>query len=229
MKILFLIPARGGSKGLPKKNVKILNGKSLINHSVDFARNFTDDSNICVSTDSEEIIKCVEQNNLKVCFKRPVELASDLASTLEVIKHAINYYESKGKSYELLVLLQPTTPFRKIQDLKNMFNEWEEDLDLLVSVKESHDSPYFNLFEESQKGYLSKSKQSNISRRQDSPKVYAFNGSLYIYNINSIKLKSVNSFEKIKKYVMTDPLYSIDIDNYFDWLVAETIINNKLL
>ena len=228
MKVLYLIPARGGSKGLPKKNIKILDGKPLINHAVDFARNFTDDANICISTDCDEIIKCVEKNNLKVNFKRPSELASDSASTIEVIKHAISYYESKGKSFDLLVLLQPTTPFRKIKDLTNMLNEWEDKLDLLVSVRESHDSPYFNLFEENYEGYLSKSKDLNITRRQDAPKVFAFNGSIYIYNINSINSKAVSNFDKIKKYVMTDPIYSIDIDTPFDWMLCETIVNNKL-
>ena len=228
MKVLYLIHARGGSKGLPKKNIKILDGKPLINHAVDFARNFTDDLNICISTDCDEIIKCVEKNNLKVHFKRPSELASDSTSTIEVIKHAIRYYESRGRVFDLLVLLQPTTPFRKVKDLTNMFNRWDDKLDLLVSVRESHDSPYFNLFEESYEGYLSKSKDINITRRQDAPKVFAFNGSIYIYNINSINSKTVSSFDKIKKYVMTDPIYSIDIDTPFDWMLCETIVNNKL-
>ena len=220
MKILFLIPARGGSKGLPGKNIKELNKKALINHSVDFARNFSDDSNICVSTDSAEIIKCVENNNLKVHFKRPTQLASDTASTMEVINHAINYYKSKGKLYDVLILLQPTTPFRRIDDLTNMINLWNNKLDLLVSVKESHDSPYFNMFEENRKGFLEKSKKSEITRRQDAPKVYAFNGSIYIYNVNSIKK---NQIIRIKKYVMNNPIYSIDIDTEFDFTVAETL------
>ena len=220
MKILFLIPARGGSKGLPGKNIKELNKKALINHSVDFARNFTDDSDICVSTDSAEIIKCVENNNLKVHFKRPTQLASDTASTMEVINHAINYYKSKGKLYDVLILLQPTTPFRRIDDLTNMINLWNNKLDLLVSVKESHDSPYFNMFEENRKGFLEKSKKSEITRRQDAPKVYAFNGSIYIYNVNSIKK---NQIIRIKKYVMNNPIYSIDIDTEFDFTVAETL------
>lgn len=219
MKILFLIPARGGSKGLPGKNIKKLNKKALINHSVDFARNFSDDSNICVSTDSAEIIKCVENNNLKVHFKRPTQLASDTASTMEVINHAINYYISKGKLYDVLILLQPTTPFRRIDDLTNMINLWNNKLDLLVSVKESHDSPYFNMFEENRKGFLEKSKKSEITRRQDAPKVYAFNGSIYIYNINSIKK---NQITRIKKYVMNNPIFSIDIDTEFDFTLAET-------
>ena len=219
MKILFIIPARGRSKGLPGKNIKKLNKKALINHSVDFARNFSDDSNICVSTDSAEIIKCVENNNLKVHFKRPTQLASDTASTMEVINHAINYYISKGKLYDVLILLQPTTPFRRIDDLTNMINLWNNKLDLLVSVKESHDSPYFNMFEENRKGFLEKSKKSEITRRQDAPKVYAFNGSIYIYNINSIKK---NQITRIKKYVMNNPIFSIDIDTEFDFTLAET-------
>ena len=128
--------------------------------------------------------------------------------------------------FDLLVLLQPTTPFRKKEDLKNMLEQWDKNCDLMVSVKESHDSPYFNLFEENSTNYLIKSKESKSIRRQDAPKVYAFNGSLYIYNVKSLKNKSVN---KIKKYIMNDPLYSIDIDNHLDWLVAETVINNKLI
>ena len=223
MKILYLIPARGGSKGFPGKNIKELNGKALINHSIDFARKFTDDSNICVSTDSTEIIKCVETNNLKVHFKRPAELATDTASTIEVINHALDYYKSKGKLYDVLILLQPTTPFRRIDDLTNMINLWNNKIDMLVSVKESHDSPYFNLFEENSNGYLIKSKDSAATRRQDSPKVFSINGSIYVYNINSINSKSINNFTKIKKYIMNDPVLSIDIDTEFDFIIAQTL------
>ncbi|MFK8060270.1 MAG: acylneuraminate cytidylyltransferase family protein [Polaribacter sp.] len=229
MEILYLIPARGGSKGLPGKNIKKLGGKALINHAIDFARNFTSDNNICLSTDSSEIIECALDNNYKIPFIRPSILSTDTASSNEVVLHAINYYQSLGKSFDLLVLLQPTTPFRKKEDLKNMLNQWDENLDLMVSVKEPHDSPYFSLFEENSDKYLEKSKKSDYTRRQDTPKVYAFNGSLYLYNIESLKNKPVSKFKKIKKYVMKDPLYSIDIDNHFDWLVAETVINNKLI
>ena len=225
MKILYLIPARGGSKGLPGKNIKILGSKPLINYSIDFARNFTSDSNICVSSDDEDIIKCVNDNNLKIEFKRPDSLSTDTATTNEVIIDAINYYESTGRYYDLVVLLQPTSPFRKIKDFKNMLNNWTKDLDLLVSVKESHDSPYFNIFEENSDGFLKKSKDIGITRRQDAPKVYAFNGSIYIYNVNSIKS---NQIKKIKKYIMQDLITSIDIDTSFDFMLCETVINNNL-
>ena len=229
MKILYLIPARGGSKELPGKNIKKLDGKYLINHAIDFARNFTTDENICMSTDSDQIIESALENNYKVPFVRPNILSTDTASTNDVMLHTINYYESKGFFFFFLLLLQPTTPYRKKEDLKNMLNQWDENLDMMVSVKEPHDSPYFSIFEENTYNYLEKSKKSNITRRQDSPKIYAFNGSLYVYNIKSLKKKKVSEFKKIKKYLMKDPIYSIDIDNHFDWLVAETVINNKLI
>ncbi len=227
MKVLYLIPARGGSKGVPKKNIKLLNGKPLIHYSIEFARQFTSDENICVSSDDQEIINCVEEEcQLKVQFKRPDEIATDSASSIQVLSHAINYYESKGEDFDLVVLLQPTSPFRKVDDLKNMLDNWDQDIDLFASVKEPHDSPYFNIFEENSHGYLIKSKELNITRRQDAPKVFAMNGSLYIYNVKSIKSNQIN---QIKKYIMENSIYSIDIDTLFDWMLCETVVNNKLL
>lgn len=226
MKILYIIPARGGSKGLPNKNIKILNGKPLIHYSIDFARQFTNDENICVSTDDDDIIRCVEESNLNIHFKRPDKLASDSASSRDVIIHAINYYESIGKYFDLVVLLQPTSPFRKVDDLKKMLDIWNQNIDLLVSVKEPHDSPYFNVFEENGDGYLTKSKDLDITRRQDAPKVFAINGSLYLFNIKSLKANKIN---QIKKYTMENPIYSIDIDTPFDWMLCETVVKNKLL
>jgi len=227
MKVLYLIPARGGSKGVPKKNIKLLNGKPLIHYSIEFARQFTSDENICVSSDDQEIINCVEEEcQLKVQFKRPDEIATDSASSIQVLSHAINYYESKGVDFDLVVLLQPTSPFRKVDDLKNMLDNWDQDIDLFASVKEPHDSPYFNIFEENSHGYLIKSKELNITRRQDAPKVFAMNGSLYIYNVKSIKSNQIN---QIKKYIMENSIYSIDIDTLFDWMLCETVVNNKLL
>jgi len=121
MNILYLIPARGGSKGIPHKNIKSLAGKPLIYYSIDVARELTTDDNICVSTDDNEIIKVVENYGLKVPFKRPDELATDNATTNDVILHAINFYESIGKQYDIIVLLQPTSPLRKSQHVKEVF------------------------------------------------------------------------------------------------------------
>lgn len=117
MEILYIIPARGGSKGIPRKNIKLLAGRPLICYSIDVARALTSDENICVSTDDNEIIRVVEEYGLKVPFKRPDYLATDTATTNDVLLHALEYYEAQGKQYDVIVLLQPTSPLRKIAQL----------------------------------------------------------------------------------------------------------------
>lgn len=227
MNILYLIPARGGSKGVPKKNIKLLNQKPLLHYTIEFARNFTSDNHICLSTDDTEIIECARACNLSVDFRRPQQLATDSACTNGVINHAIKYYESKGRVYDLVVLLQPTSPFRKKEHLVEMLDVWEEKLDLLVSVKESHDNPYFNLFEENDDGMLASMTGSKVSRRQDLPKVYAFSGAFYVFNVDSLKEKTISNFSKVKKYLISSQIYSLDIDTEFDWFVAEAIIRGQ--
>ena len=116
--ILVVIPARGGSKGLPGKNIKNLCGKPLIVYSIDVARAITIDDNICVSTDDQNIIDVVEIYGLHVPFVRPAELASDTASTNDVLLHAIKFYEDKGKKFNKILLLQPTSPLRTVEQVK---------------------------------------------------------------------------------------------------------------
>ena len=118
MKILVIIPARGGSKGITHKNIKPLNGKPLIHYTIDEAREIVSDEDICVSTDDPEIIKCVEDYGLKVPFVRPKELATDTAGTYEVLLHALNFYEKQGRHYDVVLLLQNTSPFRKADQIK---------------------------------------------------------------------------------------------------------------
>lgn len=227
MNILYLIPARAGSKGLPGKNRKILIDKPLIGYTIDFAREFSNDSNIILSTDDDHVINYAKTINLEVPFKRPFELASDTASSYDVILHALKFYINTCKNPDILILLQPTSPFRKIEDLNKMLSMWHESFDLLVSVKESHENPYFNLFEENELGNLMKSKNSLYNRRQDCPRTYSFNGSIYIYNVKSLlSNKKMENFI-IKKYLMNDPILSIDIDDNFDWLIAETVLKNE--
>ena len=148
--VLVLIPARGGSKGIPGKNIKELNGKPLIYYTIDIARHLFKDEQICVSTDDDEIIKKVEAYSLKVPFKRPDELASDTASSNDVIQHALKYYRKQGKDYKYTLLLQPTSPFRTINDLEKYLDiaNRHQDLEVIVSVVETDANPYFVLFEE---------------------------------------------------------------------------------
>lgn len=221
MKILYVIPARGGSKGIPHKNIKPLNGKPLICYSIDLARQLTADNHICVSTDNDEIIKIVENYGLKVPFKRPDYLATDTATTNDVLLHAINFYESAGIYYDILVLLQPTSPLRQVSDVIRALNLYEDNLDMVVSVKESHAASV--LCSENKNGYLEFCFNRSATRRQDIPTYYEYNGAVYIINIDSLKEKGLSLFEKKKKCVF-DELSSLDIDNPNDWLIAECII-----
>lgn len=227
--VLIIIPARGGSKGIPKKNIKELSGKPLIYYSIDIARGITSDENICVSTDSDEIIECVEKYGLKVPFKRPDELATDYIGTNEVLLHALKFYEDKGKKIDSILLLQPTSPFRKVQHIIEAYKLYSNELDMLVSVKETAANPYYNCFEEDQNGYLVISKgDGKLERRQDAPKAYEYNGSIYIINPQALKEKGLAGMKKIAKYEM-DAFYSVDLDTMFDWKLAELMIAEKII
>lgn len=223
MKTLYLIPARGGSKGVPKKNIKNLNGKPLINYTIDVARLLAEDADICVSTDCEETIAVVKGHGLAVPFVRPKYLSEDKSGTYEVLLHAIDHFKSKGMHYDNIMLLQPTSPFRTGQHLKDVLAMYSFDLDMVVSVALSHQNPYFNLFEENVSGFLEKSKIGYFESRQLAPKVYAYNGSMYLININSLMSTPPQKFEKVKKYVMDD-IHSLDIDTPLDWAIGETIL-----
>jgi N-acylneuraminate cytidylyltransferase len=229
MNTLFLIPARGGSKGVPGKNSKLLNKKPLISYSIDFAKKFAKTEDICISTDDEKIIEIAEKEGLKISFIRPDFLASDTATSYDVITHALNYYESIGKTYDNVVLLQPTSPFRKTEHLKNAFSIYNKDIDAVVSVCETQSNPYYVLFEENDNGFLKKSKELTVTRRQDVPKVYEFTGSIYVLNVNSLKKhQNISEFKKIVK-IETPHYYSVDIDTIEDWMYCEFIIEKGLL
>lgn len=223
MEVLVIIPARGGSKGIPHKNIKPLNGKPLIYYTIDTARAITGDENICVSTDDEEIITVVEKYGLKVPFKRPAELATDTAGTYEVLLHALSYYESQGKRYDAVLLLQNTSPFRKTEQVKEALQLFNKNVDMVVSVKECAANPYYCVFEENEEGYLHVCKgDGNIFRRQDAPKVYEYNGAIYIMNPAVLKTTHMHKMQKRVKYVM-DEISSFDLDTMADWNMAEMI------
>lgn len=227
MKYLVIIPARGGSKGIPHKNIKPLNGKPLIYYTIDCARSICDDEDICVSTDDAEIISVVEKYGLKAPFVRPAELASDTAGTYEVLLHALNFYEKQGRHYDAVVLLQNTSPFRKIEQVKEALKLYSNDVDMVVSVKECPANPYYCVFEEDSNGYLHVCKgDGNIFRRQDAPKVYEYNGAIYIMNAEKLKTTHMHKMQKRVKYVMDD-LSSFDLDTMWDWQMAEGIIVHK--
>lgn len=229
MNALVIIPARGGSKGIPRKNIKSLGGRPLIWYSLNVARQLVDDSHICLTTDDDEIIEVAERYGLAVPFKRPAYLAMDNVGTYEVLLHAIEFYENRGGRFDAIVLLQPTSPFRLVEHIKHAMNRFTSDIDMVVSVKKASSNPYYDCFEEDEQGFLKISKgDGSITRRQDAPAVYEYNGSVYVINVESLKKYSMASFKKVVKYEMPDE-YSIDIDTPLDWQIAELMLKNKLV
>lgn len=229
MNILVIIPARGGSKGIPGKNIKLLGGKPLIYYAIDVARAIVDDTHICVSTDDDQVIRVVEQYGLSVPFIRPTELATDTAGSYGVLLHALSFYESKGEHFDAVVLLQVTSPFRTVNHVREALNLYNKDLDMVVSVKETDSNPYYLCFEEDTEGMLHISKgDGHYTRRQDCPPVYEYNGAIYIINPERMKAMPLNKFKKRVKYVM-DREHSVDLDTMMDWMIAEYMITNKLV
>ncbi|PRY13298.1 N-acylneuraminate cytidylyltransferase [Pontibacter ummariensis] len=225
MSFLFLIPARGGSKGLPGKNIKPIQGKPLIQFTIDAAREISDPKNICVSTDDAGIAAVVQEYGIEVPFIRPKEFATDHATTEQVVLHALQFYESKGVLYDYIVLLQPTSPLRTGKHLQEALNLVRPDTEMIVSVKETDANPYYVLFEEDPDGVLQKSKEGNFSRRQDCPKVYELNGAIYIINVDKLKQKGLGRLKK-QKYVM-NKVASIDIDDGVDFSLVELVISRE--
>ena len=223
---LVVIPARKGSKGIPGKNRKLLNGKPLIQYSIDFALENFDRTQIYLSTDDEVILQIAEQNGIMATELRPSHLATDQASMQEVLKYIITKQEAVGNNYQGLILLQPTSPFRRSLDLIAMLKLFDDSVEMVVSVKESKLNPYFNLFEENEEGFMQKTKNNTALNIQESPKVYAYNGSIYLLKINALKSTNISDFTKVRKFIM--PIeFSVDIDDSIDWEFAEYLIHSK--
>lgn len=227
MKALFLIPARGGSKGIPHKNIKPLGGKPLICYTIDAARKVApSDTDICVSTDDDEIIRVVEEYGLHVPFKRPDALAQDGSGTYEVILHALDYYAAQGKEYDVVVLLQPTSPFRSGVHIHEAMALYTPECDMVVSVAEAKSNPYYVMFKEDGEGFLQHVLQGNFVCRQDCPKIYEYNGAVYVMNVAALRTKPLSTFTKNRKYLMPVSV-SIDLDTMDDWKYAEFLIGER--
>ncbi|MDU1889050.1 MAG: acylneuraminate cytidylyltransferase family protein [Dysgonomonas sp.] len=219
-KTLFIIPARGGSKGIPYKNIKDFHGKPLIYYSIDLARELVNDEHICISTEDAQIIKKVQDYSLNVPFVRPEELATDTSSTNDVLLHAINHYESKNIFYDKIVLLQPTSPLRKKEHILGANSLYSDTIDMVVSVKISNAGSV--LCQENDNGFIESLFNKKGKRRQDIKDLYEYNGAIYIINVKSLKSKGLSNFSNNIKFIMPE-INSIDIDTMYDWLLAELL------
>lgn len=227
MKIIGTICARGGSKGVPKKNIRKLAGKPLIAYTIETALKWNKLDKVIVSTEDKEIAKISKEYGAEIPFMRPAELAADTAAKLSVIQHAVKFCEKEyNTKYDVIVDLDPTAPIRKISDLDNALNKFlNSDADVLYSVCRARRSPYFNMAELDENSYahLSKPLKKEIIRRQDSPEVYDMNASIYIFRrVFLLTTDSIHSGKSII-YVMDD-ISAFDIDREIDFQFIEFLL-----
>lgn len=226
-KILAIIPARGGSKGIIDKNIKELNGKPLIAYAIEAAAQSKYIDKLIVSTEDKKIAEICKCFDGEVPFLRPMELAADDTPGIEPILHAVKWFNEKGCTFDYVMCLQCTSPFRQASQIDEAIEKLENQCaDSIVSVCESEVSPFW--MKKIEDGVM-KDFLSNIpfySRRQDIPRVFRLNGAIYLAK-TEILCKYDNWYtDNTIPYIM-DKISSIDIDDILDFKFAELLMKEN--
>ncbi len=224
-RLLAIIPARGGSKGIPHKNIIDLCGKQLISYTIEAGLKSKYLDFVMVSTDDKDIANISQQYGAEIPFMRPAELASDTSKTLDAILYTINTMEAMGEKYDALVLLQPTQPLRTSEDIDQAIEKYaEHGYKDLVSISEVDDHPILMRTIEDEK-LIPLLDTSSTCRRQDMPKYYKVNGCIYI---NTIKQMDENtSFNDNEIPFLMEKSHSVDIDELSDLALAAYYISHQ--
>lgn len=225
MKPLYIIPARGGSKGIPRKNIKPLGGRPLIAYAIDAALEAgAAPQSIILSTDDEEIAATARSLGLPTPYMRPAALGADTTGSREVILDVMDWADARGIEYDCVVLLQPTSPFRTADDIRRTLAAYRPDIDMAVTVTAASSNPYYNCFETDSDGFVTISKGDGLyTRRQDAPPAWEFNGAVYAINPASLRRQPMGAFRRRVPVEMPRER-SLDLDTPMDWAVAEYLI-----
>jgi CMP-N-acetylneuraminic acid synthetase len=228
MKATAFIFARGGSKGLPGKNVRLLGGKPLIAWSIDHALAVDRIERVIVSTDSEEIAAVAREFGAQVPFIRPAELARDDSPEWLAWRHALGYLkESEGVFPQIMVSVPATAPMRLPIDIENCLDEFQKgDADIVITIADAHRSPYFNMVTSHPDGTVGLvfPPQSTIARRQDAPTVYDVTTVAYVVRPEFV-MSHRGIFEGRVHAVHVPTDRAIDIDTLLDFQIAECLLN----
>ena len=224
MSLLAIIPARGGSKGILQKNIKLLSGKPLIAWTIEEAKKAKCINKIIVSTDDKKIVKIAKQYGAEVPFLRPTELSKDETTTAETVLHAVE----KLPRFDWILVLQPTSPFRTATDIDNFFRFClNHKANSATSICKVNKHPYYTYkINDSLKLQSFSKKHVESSRRQDLPGAYSLNGALYLVKTDWFLNHKSFINEETLGYLMSSEK-SVDIDTIEDWNWAEYLINQK--
>jgi len=230
LKIICFIGARGGSKGVPKKNIRLINGKPLIAHTILSALNSKLFDHVVVSTDDDTIAKIAKKFGAEVPFMRPKNLATDSTGFSDVMIHGINELKNLGYEFDILVNRDCTVPFIRISDMRNSINLLKnKKCDAVFGVYRQHFNPYFNILEKNFNGFLKLSKKlkNRPNSRQEAPTVFQLNG-LFVYD--------VSKFLKYKTPILPKSLpieipmeCGLMIDTELEFKIAEMMMKKKLI
>lgn len=228
MKIAAIIPARGGSKGISQKNIKLLNGSPLISYSIKEAQNSDYITDIYVSTDDEDIARISKTYGAQVPYLRPEDLSTDSSPTIDSILHMTEWILSNAKvKPHYICVLQCTSPLTIASDINGLIKKLiESNMDGAVSICETEVNPYWtNVFKDDRLEYFIE-EGKNITRRQDLPAIYRLNGAIYVVKTEVLLSEKTLEPKNITGYLMTRE-NSIDIDTMQDFILAELLMKER--
>jgi len=227
MRILALIPARGGSKRVPNKNIRQLGGKPLINWSIEVVQEIPEIVDILVSTDSPAIAEVAKEAGALVPWLRPDELATDTATSIVVCMHALDWYENENGQVDGLLLLQPTSPFRKTQTIQSgiqLFKKYGDRPVVAFSPAGSHPMWCYRVAGDAIHPFVNGVDQS--IRSQDLPPAYVINGALYLAKPGYLRTHASFLGNNTVPLVIDDKRETLDIDTEWDWMLAENLLTS---
>lgn len=230
-RVIAVIPARSGSKGLPRKNIKVLHGRPLLGWPILAAKNSKYVDKVIVSTDSEEFADVARAQGAEVPFLRPAALSGDTAKSVDVLFHALDFLSERGEHYKYIVLLEPTSPLTETADIDMALDQLEGNDVGAVSIvgvsKVEGAHPAFDVCLNENKGTLRpyKYELGQSIRRQDLTPLYFFDGSLYISDVTALYQRKTFYHESTLGYI-TPRWKALEIDSLFDFVCAEAVMDN---
>lgn len=219
--------ARGGSKGIPKKNIKNLNGKPLISYSISLAKMINEIDRIFVSTDDYEI-KIVSEKYGAEVIDRPKELAEDTSPEWDAWRHAVSYVQNRYGDFDRFISLPTTSPLRSLEDVRNSLDALDQSCEMVIGITPSHNNPYFNMVKREKSGIVDImiKPDKKVTRRQDAPDSYNITTVAYVTTPDFVMKKS-SIFDGLCKGVIIPSENAIDLDSNLDFKIAEYLLKTR--